>query len=550
MEKSKGFFANIIDQYKKNPVGLAAFYFVAFFAIFGLYAPFFASSKPLIFIYDHQVYFPLFRYLFFEGFFTKRIDLFYNLLMLVVPLTILAAKAFKTRKKLIYFLAVTTQFIAFFYLMSAGIKDPASDPSLNYKKQAFLKEVEQQHKEGKRLSARLTWKEKLQFMTEYEKINRLMRFKHQQEQDASLQKYATPYAEKALHNYLIKQRVREKNKLIQEGVAKNELPSSAELDEKVLARLDPEAKEDLLALPTLWRIKQRHQKKTLDRLNDSLSEEKSPESQHEITYIKDKKEWYLQELSKVNYERMPFVSYFHWQDDAGGEQALNQYLPFWLLTRINQKDLVSSLIFGIRVSLMVGILAVFIQLLIGIPIGATAGFFGGKVDIAISRILEVWEGLPTFFMLLMVVAVLQSKSIFLVVCVLGVFGWTGISRFMRGEVLKQRNLPYVEALRCCGFTSMRILFRHILPNAIPPILTLLPFAIMGAISSEAGLSFLGLGEEGSCSWGVLMDEGRIAFPGESYLLWPPAVLLTMLLIAIALIGDALRDAFDPKMHRS
>ena len=90
------------------------------------------------------------------------------------------------------------------------------------------------------------------------------------------------------------------------------------------------------------------------------------------------------------------------------------------------------------------------------------------------------------------------------------------------------------------------MFVHILPNAIPPLLTLLPFAIMGAISSEAGLSFLGLGEEGSCSWGVLMDEGRTAFPGESYLLWPPVIVLTILLIAIALAGDALRDAMDPR----
>ena len=100
-----------------------------------------------------------------------------------------------------------------------------------------------------------------------------------------------------------------------------------------------------------------------------------------------------------------------------------------------------------------------------------------------------------------------------------------------------------------GFKDRRIIFTHILPNAIPPVLTLLPFAVMAAITSEAGLSFLGLGEEGSCSWGVLMDEGRAAFPGESYLLWPPAILLTLLLVAIALVGDATRDAIDPKMQK-
>src|SRR5262249_28525982 len=180
--------------------------------------------------------------------------------------------------------------------------------------------------------------------------------------------------------------------------------------------------------------------------------------------------------------------------------------------------------------------------------GALAGFYGGTFDIIVSRLLEIWEGMPTFFMLLMAIAILQNKSIFLVIAIIGIFGWTTFSRYIRGEFFKQRNLPYIEACRATGLPDHRIIFSHILPNAIPPVLTLLPFAIMGAITSEAGLSFLGLGEEGSCSWGVLMDEGRSAFPSESYLLWPPAILLTVLLVSIAIVGDTLRDAFDPKLH--
>ena len=117
---------------------------------------------------------------------------------------------------------------------------------------------------------------------------------------------------------------------------------------------------------------------------------------------------------------------------------------------------------------------------------------------------------------------------------------------MRGEVFKQRNLTYVQAARAMGLPNRTIIFSHILPNAIPPILTLVPFDIMAAITSEAGLSFLGLGEEGSCSWGVLSHEGRQVFPYESYLLWPPAILLTILLVCIALVGDTFRDAIDPK----
>jgi len=177
-----------------------------------------------------------------------------------------------------------------------------------------------------------------------------------------------------------------------------------------------------------------------------------------------------------------------------------------------------------------------------------AGYFAGKTDLVVSRFIEIWEAMPTFFMLLLIVAISQSKSIFLVIGVLGIFGWTGIGRFMRGEVLKHRNLPYVLSCHTMGYTHKRVMFSHILPNAIAPILTLLPFAMMAAITSEAGLSFLGLGEEGSTSWGVLMDEGRSVFPSESYLLWPPAILLTLLLISIALVGDGLRDAIDPKMR--
>ena len=155
--------------------------------------------------------------------------------------------------------------------------------------------------------------------------------------------------------------------------------------------------------------------------------------------------------------------------------------------------------------------------------------------------------MPTFFMLLLVISMTQSKSIFIVIAVIGLFGWTGFARYVRGEFFKQRKMSYVEACKALGFGDIYTMFTHILPNAIQPVIILLPFAVMGAITSEAGLSFLGLGEVGSASWGVLMDEGRSAFPAETYLLWPPAVLLTVLLIAVALLGDVLRDLLDPRL---
>ncbi len=276
-------------------------------------------------------------------------------------------------------------------------------------------------------------------------------------------------------------------------------------------------------MPTLWNI---------DRL-----QVKSP-------YLQEREKWMRDQ--KLKFVIWPLIRDFHWEEDAGGAANLNQVVPFMELTRINRKDLVAALIFGVRISLVVGITAVLIALIIGVPVGALAGYYGGRFDIITCRLLEIWETMPTFFMLLFVVAMTASKSIFLVVLVIGVFGWTTFSRYIRGEFLKQRRLSYVEALHALGFNDGRIIFKHILPNAIPPLLTLLPFAVMGAITSEAGLSFLGLGEEGSTSWGVLMDEGRQAFPAESYLLWPPAILLVILLTAIALVGDSLRDALDPK----
>ncbi len=147
---------------------------------------------------------------------------------------------------------------------------------------------------------------------------------------------------------------------------------------------------------------------------------------------------------------------------------------------MNRKDLISSLIFGIRISLVVGVSAIAIALLIGIPLGLIAGYFAGKTDLVICRLIEIWEAMPTFFMLLLVVAMTQSKSIFLVIAVLGIFGWMGFGRFIRAEVFKQRNLPYVMACKGVGYRETRIMFSHILPNAIPPILTLLPFTMSSA----------------------------------------------------------------------
>jgi len=467
------YWQSVFNRFNKHTIGKFGLFVFLLIALLGIYAPFFASSKPLLVVYGGELYFPLFRYLFYKGFYTKGIDIFFNLLMFFLPLFILFwRKAF----------LLTAIFLCLFVLLESGfVKNPEIAPNLKFH-------------------------EELEAASPYGKLNMLLR--------SILSK-----REHDKHAYLLPSYIQE---------IKKESP-----------------------FPTLYQNEQTHTQEVLTSLrkrleNKDLPPEERAMDEEEIRFIEERDAWIQEESQKVSLIVMPLVRPYHWEDEAGGDRFFNRVAPLLDKTRINRKDLFAALFFGIRISLVVGILSVFISILIGIPIGAFAGYFAGRTDLIVSRFIEIWESMPAFFMLLMIVAVLQTKSIFIIIFVIGLFAWTSFSRFIRGEFFKQRKLSYVDACHVLGLPMNRIIFSHILPNAIPPVLTLLPFAIMGAVTSEAGLSFLGLGEEGSCSLGVLMDEGRTSFPGESYLLWPPALLLTVFLISIALIGDALRDTLDPK----
>jgi peptide/nickel transport system permease protein len=592
------YWMTVWKQYRRHKLGMLSLIVVCIFLFIGIYAPFFASSKPLVVSYAGDLYFPLFSYLFYPGFFTKPIDVFYNLLMFTLPFFLLSLCLKYAWKKWLLASAVLVQVLGFIILYSFGLSDPASSPELSAQKQAKVQErIKRQQKGPDYLRAIIPptgWDFQLEHMNDYGKLNMLIQYRLQKQQHERLMAFNDSYQPYAMEHWESRAIAKERSNLISTGVSIAQLPSDAQLKQKILAETSPEEIADLTALPTLWSRSLKHEQKRIQRFKEVMQnypgdyalERKQWETSQTkcsaalgnnrdctielqslmremrgriadyadaeagLKYYTERRQWLETESAKLSWVVMPLVRPLHWEDDAGGKQSLNQYISWNELTRVNRKDLTAALIFGIRVSIMVGILAVSLALAIGVPIGAAVGYYGGKIDIIVSRLMEIWEAMPTFFMLLIVVAMLQSKSIFLVICVIGIFGWTGFSRFLRGEFLKQRKLPYVEACTALGFSDMRIIFSHVLPNAIPPLLTMLPFAIMGAISSEAGLSFLGLGEEGSSSWGVLMDEGRMAFPGESYLLWPPAIMLTVLLIAIALMGDALRDAIDPKLRKN
>ncbi len=234
-----------------------------------------------------------------------------------------------------------------------------------------------------------------------------------------------------------------------------------------------------------------------------------------------------------------------------GEPQLNDASRHLLGTDSMGRDILVRLLWGGRVSLSVGLISAFLLVLIGTIIGAVAGFFGGTVDLLISRVIEIVLCFPAFFLILMVVAFTDPETvspIIAIVVVIALVRWTGVARLARGEFLKLRDQEFVIAAQAMGFSSGRTIFRHILPNAMGPILVSGAFAIAAGILTESALSFLGFGIQHPLpSWGSLVVESRSAehwwiqiFPGL-------AIFVTVL--CYNLVGDAFRDALDPKMKK-
>jgi peptide/nickel transport system permease protein len=211
------------------------------------------------------------------------------------------------------------------------------------------------------------------------------------------------------------------------------------------------------------------------------------------------------------------------------------------------RDVLVQMLYGTRISMTVGLLAVGIYLAIGIVLGALAGFFGGKTDILISRVIEVVMLFPTLFLILTLVGLL-GRSIYIIMIVIGITGWPSIARLVRGEVLKQRAIEYTLAARALGSSNLRIVFRHILPNALSPVLVAAPFGIASAIITEATLSLLGFGvEPPTPTWGVLLHQGY-----GNYRYWwlivVPSAGIFLAVTLLNLVGSGLRDAMDPKLR--
>jgi peptide/nickel transport system permease protein len=213
------------------------------------------------------------------------------------------------------------------------------------------------------------------------------------------------------------------------------------------------------------------------------------------------------------------------------------------------RDLLARMIYGSRVSIFIGFIAVFIYVAIGIIIGSIAGYYGGWIDMVISRVIEVIMCFPTFFLILTILA-LWGPSLVSVMLVIGVTSWPGIARIVRGEFLRLREMDFVIASKAIGAVDPWIIFRHILPNALAPVLVSATFGIASTILIESSLSFLGFGvQPPTPSWGDILSQSRDFMDFAWWLTFIPGFAIFITITAYNLIGDALQDAMDPKSLR-
>ncbi len=215
------------------------------------------------------------------------------------------------------------------------------------------------------------------------------------------------------------------------------------------------------------------------------------------------------------------------------------------------RDVLSRVIHASRISLSVGVVAVSIYVVIGTVLGSIAGFYGGKLDIVLTRIADMFLSFPQIMLILVIVSMI-GPSIWNIMVVLGLLGWPPIFRIVRGQFLTLREQDFVQAGRAMGAKDSRLIFRHVLPNSLGPILVSATFGTATAILTEASLSFLGLGvQPPQASWGnLLIDAQSITVIESMPWLWvPPGALIFLSVLAINFVGDGLRDALDPRLKR-
>ena len=241
--------------------------------------------------------------------------------------------------------------------------------------------------------------------------------------------------------------------------------------------------------------------------------------------------------------------------DPTGIELRNQLaapsVEHWMGTDIQGRDIWARLVYGARVSLAVGLVSQSIALTLGLSLGLLAGFYGRWIDEGVMRLADVTLAFPTLLLLIALVAALQP-SLTVVVVTIGIVGWAGMARIVRGQVLVVRQLEYVQAIRALGARDARIILRHVLPNVVAPVVIAATLGVAGAIMAEAALSFLGLGvQPPTPSWGAMIADARDlsqlrSAPWTSLF---PGLAIGAAVLGFNLVGDALRDAMDPRFRR-
>lgn len=245
----------------------------------------------------------------------------------------------------------------------------------------------------------------------------------------------------------------------------------------------------------------------------------------------------------------PVLSPYSYSDQSLAEANLPPSAAHWFGTDNLGRDLATRVCYGARISLSIGIVASLINLGVGVLYGGVSGYFGGRIDSVMMRIVDILYGIPLLLYVILLMVVLKP-GLMNVFIALGLVYWLRMARIVRAQVLSLKELEYVVAARVLGASHKRLIFGHLLPNSLGPIIITLTLSIPEAIFTEAFLSFIGLGVSAPmASWGVLASEGVVTLRSYPFQLFFPAVAISLTMLGFNFLGDGLRDALDPRMRR-
>ncbi len=245
----------------------------------------------------------------------------------------------------------------------------------------------------------------------------------------------------------------------------------------------------------------------------------------------------------------PILSPYDPKEMHWGEEMVPPCRRFLLGTDELGRDVLSQIIWGARTSLVVGLGAVGILVLIGVIIGSISGYFGGWVDELLMRITDIMLTIPTLFLIILMASIFKSRGIGIIILIIGVTGWPQLARITRSMFLSIKELPYVDAARAMGASNLRIIYRHIFPNAIAPIIVSATFRLASAVLTEAALSFLGLSDPTIVSWGKMLSVGHTTMRYAWWIATFPGIAIFLTVIGFNLLGDGLRDALEAPSGR-